>query len=90
MNCTHPESLQAINCKPSFRLYFQTPKHKRAESQVVMSVDLGPVDEVVARRSPRLKQKGSSDKAVSKMAHDLLAKKYGILANEETLDRLTL
>jgi hypothetical protein len=55
-----------------------------------VSVDLGPVDEVVARRSPRLKQKGSSDKAVSKMAQDLLAKKYGILANEETLDQLTL
>jgi hypothetical protein len=66
----------------------QTPQHKLPTVQE--SKMLKVHEEVTVRKSPRLQKKNSSGKAITKLAQDLLAMKWGVLEEDETLDNLTL
>jgi hypothetical protein len=64
----------------------EMPKHKDGKDtnqKTVASKD-------TPRKSPRLQAKNSSKKSMVKLAQDLLAKKCGIIDEEENLDAMTL
>jgi hypothetical protein len=66
----------------------QTPQHK---APLPTEQDTAKGQESTAsRKSPRLQQKNISGNAISKLAQELLAKKYGINFEDESLDNLTL
>jgi hypothetical protein len=46
--------------------------------------------EVSLRKSPRLKGKNSKGKFIVMLAQDLIAKKYGVISDNEALDSMTL
>jgi hypothetical protein len=50
----------------------------------------GEQTETRPRKSPRLKEKGSSGKSVANLAQNLIAQKCGILEEDERLENLTL
>jgi hypothetical protein len=66
----------------------QTPQHK-APLSIETDTSKGQ-GTTTSEKSPRLQQKNNSGKVVSKLAQELLAKKYGITSEDEGLDDLTL
>jgi hypothetical protein len=69
----------------------QTPHHKI----VVKNPSLAAKENQIAdppntRKSPRFNQKNTKGKSMTKLAQDLVAKKCGIMREEESLDKLTL
>jgi ABC-type transport system involved in cytochrome bd biosynthesis fused ATPase/permease subunit len=46
--------------------------------------------ELIQRKSPRLKEKNREGKIITKLAQDLIAKKCGIISEEGNLEDLTL
>jgi hypothetical protein len=70
---------------PLFRYVLQTPKHKKMR-QTIADV----VKEPATRRSPRLKEKKSNDKSISSLAQSLLAKKLGIVKQDDNMEEMTL
>jgi hypothetical protein len=56
----------------------------------VDSPNIDVLEEAIIRKSPRLQKKNNSGKAVIKLAQDLVAKKCGIIHNDESLDQMTL
>jgi hypothetical protein len=48
------------------------------------------MEELTARRSSRLKEKKTSGRAITSLAQDLLAKKFGLLKDEEKMEKMTL
>jgi hypothetical protein len=82
---------QATTCPLSTSI-LKTPKHKIAPSNEVD--EKGDEDHredtlVTTRKSPKIKKKGSNGKTVIKLAHDLVAKKCGIMKEDEALDDMT-
>jgi hypothetical protein len=74
--------------EPISEFILQTPQYKKTKThkQTHPTVD----DELVQRKSPRLKGKINNGKTVVKLAQDLIAKKCGISNTEELLDNMTL
>jgi hypothetical protein len=66
----------------------QTPQDKLKIINETMSVD--SQEEASPRKSPRLMKKNNGGKGIIKMAQDLIAKKCGIVKEDEMLERMTL
>jgi hypothetical protein len=77
---------QSTSSPTSFLL--QTPKYKAKE--VSDKTTPAQVSEGDQRQSPRLKAKKTKDKSILRLAQDLVAKKCGILQEDESLDNMTL
>jgi hypothetical protein len=73
---------------PLSRYVLRTPKHKIPTQ--VDSPNIDVLEEAIIRKSPKLQKKNNSGKAVIKLAQDLVAKKCGIIHNDESLDQMTL
>jgi hypothetical protein len=59
--------------------------------EIVVQTDYALTEEEFGqRKSPRLKEKNNSGKTIVKLAQDLIAKKCGIIKEDETLDNRTL
>jgi hypothetical protein len=73
---------------PLFSFVLQTPLHK---NYVLATPDAEKAtSQGKKRESPRLKAKLTKDKSIARLAQDLVAKKCGVLQQEETLDDMTL
>jgi hypothetical protein len=66
----------------------ETPKHKSSSQLPTDDKEEAVFDN--HRKSPRLSGKNSKGKSVIKLAQDLVAKKCGIIQEEDTLDDMTL
>jgi hypothetical protein len=66
----------------------KNPAHKVIPQATKISLEAR--ESITPRKSPRLIAKGSKGKFVLKLAQDLIAKKCGIVSNEESLDDTTL
>jgi hypothetical protein len=73
---------------PTSSFLLQTPKYKAKE--VSDKTTPAQVSEGDQRQSPRLKAKKTKDKSILRLAQDLVAKKCGILQEDESLDNMTL
>jgi hypothetical protein len=62
----------------------------RLEPQQIPPPPMEAPKSVNQRRSPRLKGKSGKGKTIIKMAHELIAKKWGILDEGEVIDNMTL
>jgi hypothetical protein len=59
--------------------------------EIVVQTDYALTEEEFGqRKSPRLKEKNNGGKTIVKLAQDLIAKKCGIIKEDETLDNRTL
>jgi hypothetical protein len=47
-------------------------------------------EEAILRKCPRLQKKNISGKAIIKPTQDLVAKKYGVIQEDEGLEQMTL
>jgi hypothetical protein len=80
---------------PLSSVLLQTPLHKTAMQPLTQGDQPSPMakkhpSQGSQRQSPRLKAKFSKEKSITKLAQDLVAKKCGVLSQEETLDDMTL
>jgi hypothetical protein len=74
--------------QPLSSFILQTPVYKNKTSDAVSIKDSVPQN--LQRQSPRLKAKNNDGNTISKMAQDVVAKKCGLLQQEENLDEMTL
>jgi hypothetical protein len=63
------------------------PKHK---TPIDMPLKKDATREDDIRETPRLKKKNNSGKAIIHLAQDLVAKKCGVIKEDESLDKMTL
>jgi hypothetical protein len=73
---------------PLSECVLQTPSHKAKLSENTPAEK--EKTQTTQRKSPRLKAKKKSDKSIIKLARDLVAKKCGILQEDEEMEQLTL
>jgi hypothetical protein len=73
---------------PLLECVLQTPSHKAKLSENTPAEK--EKTQSTQRKSPRLKAKKKSDKSIIKLAQDLVAKKCGILQEDEEIEQLTL
>jgi ABC-type transport system involved in cytochrome bd biosynthesis fused ATPase/permease subunit len=59
---------------------------RKSKGQPMQSI----AQELIQRKSPRLKEKNREGKIITKLAQDLIAKKCGIISEEGNLEDLTL
>jgi hypothetical protein len=69
----------------------ETPKHKgKVAGSCEDHTPVTTAENPMQRKSPRFKEKNSQGKSILKLAQDLIAKKWGILGEAESLEQMTL
>jgi hypothetical protein len=76
--------------EPLSSFILQTPTHKDTKAAEQQQNEMPRQDKQKQRKSPRLKKKGIKGKPIIKMAQELVAKKCGIIQEDQELDTMTL
>jgi hypothetical protein len=83
-----PARISPVVSSPLSGFVLQTPQNKIIDQSTTNDkVDPG---EAIIRKSPSLKKKNNSGKTVIKLAQDLVARKCGVIQEEEALEQMTL
>jgi hypothetical protein len=80
--------LRQANSKPLASFILQTPQYKKSSAELPEASE--PDKQKNTKRSPRLKEKGTKGNNIIKKAQELVAKKCGILGENQEMDNMTL